>query len=165
MFIDAKGDGLDSNGIIEMTDGEVYVVGPSGNGNGTFDYGSSFAVTGGKLVAIGSSGMATSPTSNTMNNIVWNGFSMTAGDALTVTAADGTVIAELSALRSASWMYITCPALVTGEDVTVSCGSESKTFTIKEGGNAEGSTGGMFGGFGGGTGMGGGNGGRPGRPW
>ncbi len=157
VFIDAQGDGLDSNGIIEMTGGVVYVVGPSNSGNGTFDYGSSFAVTGGKLVAIGSSGMATSPTSNTMNNIVWSGFSMKNGDVLTVTAADGTVIAELEALRNAAWMYVTCADLVTGEEITVTCGTESKTFTVKEGGNSEGSTGGMFGGgFGGG---------RPGRPW
>ena len=163
VYIDAKGDGLDSNGIVEMSGGEVYVVGPSGNGNGTFDYGSAFEITGGKLVAIGSSGMATTPTSNTMNNIVWSGFSMNCDDVLRVTAADGTVIAELAALRSASWMYITCSALVTGEDVTVSCGTDSKTFTIQEGGNAEGSMGGMFGGgFGGGPGMGGG---RPDRPW
>ena len=168
VYINAQGDGLDSNGTIDMTGGEVYVVGPSGNGNGTFDFGSTFAVTGGKLVAIGSSGMATTPTSNTMNNIVWSGFSMNCDDVLRVTASDGTVITELSALRSASWMYITCPALVTGEDVTVSCGSESKTFTIREGGNAEGSTGGMFGGGFGGPDMGeppDRPNGRPGRPW
>ncbi len=165
LYVDAQGDGLDSNGSITMTGGEVYVVGPSNSGNGTFDYASAFEVTGGKLVAIGSSGMATTPTSNTMNNIVWAGFTMYDADDLTVTASDGTVIAQLEALRSANWMYVTCEELVTGDEVTVTCGLNSQTFTIEEGGNADGTAGGMHGGMPGGMGGGmGGPGGGMGRP-
>ncbi len=144
--VNAMGDGLDSNGMIKMTGGEVYVIGPSNGGNGTFDYGASFDITGGKLVAIGSSGMATAPTSNTMNSILWNGFAMTNGDKLTVTATDGAVIAQMEALRNAAWLYVTCDELTTGDDVAVTCGATSKTFTIEEGGNTEGSMGGMHGG-------------------
>lgn len=166
LYVDAQGDGLDSNGSITMTGGTVYVIGPSNSGNGTFDYASAFEITGGKLVAIGSSGMATTPTSNTMNNIVWSGFTMYDADELTVISKDGTVIATLEAKRSASWMYISSEELVTGDDVTVTCGLSSKTFTVEEGGNAEGNMGGMHGGMPGGMpggpGMGGGGMGRPG---
>ena len=162
--INAQGDGLDSNGIVDMTGGDVIVIGPESNGNGTFDFGASFSVSGGKLVAIGSNGMASAPTSNTMNSIQWGGFSMNCGDQLTVTDSDGNVIAEVSALRNTSWMYVTCEELVTGEEVAVTCGSASQSFIIKEGGNIEGAVGG-FGGPGGGGHPPDGFGGRPARPW
>lgn len=56
--IDASGDGIDSNGTFAITGGVVLVSGPTNNGNGAFDYGSGASVTGGVLVALGSSGMA-----------------------------------------------------------------------------------------------------------
>jgi len=72
IVLDAGGDGLDSNGTISMSDGVVIVNGPtnsgngptnSGNGptnsgNGPVDYQGSFNVSGGFLVAVGSSSMA-----------------------------------------------------------------------------------------------------------
>lgn len=58
LLVDANGDGLDSNGSVEMTDGIVIVYGPTNNGNGPLDYDDSFVMEGGILVASGSSGMA-----------------------------------------------------------------------------------------------------------
>ncbi len=56
----AGGDGLDSNGDLTINGGEVYVDGPSDNGNSAIDYGekSSFDINGGTVVAVGSSDMA-----------------------------------------------------------------------------------------------------------
>ncbi len=56
--IDAGGDGLDSNGYIVVTGGNVYVDGPTDNGNAAIDYALEFKITGGELIAVGSSGMA-----------------------------------------------------------------------------------------------------------
>ncbi|WFR63896.1 hypothetical protein P9222_06590 [Paenibacillus amylolyticus] len=69
--MNAGGDGLDSNGSITMTGGTVIVNGPTDNGNGPLDYDGTFEMSGGYLVAVGSSGMAqgTSDTS-TQNAIV-----------------------------------------------------------------------------------------------
>jgi len=58
--VNADGDGLDSNGSISMTDGVVIVNGPTENMNGPLDYDSSFNITGGFIVAVGSSGMSQS---------------------------------------------------------------------------------------------------------
>lgn len=71
LTVNAGGDGLDSNGSIYMTDGTVIVNGPTDNGNGPLDYDGTFEMSGGYLVAAGSSGMAqgTSDTS-TQNTIV-----------------------------------------------------------------------------------------------
>ena len=58
MLVDASGDGIDSNGTFALTGGVVLVCGPTNNGNGAFDYGSGASVTGGVLIAVGTSGMA-----------------------------------------------------------------------------------------------------------
>jgi hypothetical protein len=59
--IDANGDGIDANGPIEMTGGTVIVNGPTNDGNGPLDYLGTFNISGGYLVAVGSSGMAEAP--------------------------------------------------------------------------------------------------------
>ncbi|WP_036689405.1 carbohydrate-binding domain-containing protein [Paucisalibacillus globulus] len=58
LYINANGDGLDSNTSAKMTGGTVIVYGPTNNGNAPLDYNSSFIVEGGTLIASGSSGMA-----------------------------------------------------------------------------------------------------------
>lgn len=62
--INALGDGVDANGDIEMTGGVMIVHGPSADNNGALDYDSTFAFTGGTLIATGSSRMAQAPTAN-----------------------------------------------------------------------------------------------------
>jgi len=59
--VDANGDGFDINGAIAMTDGVVIVNGPTQQMNGALDYDAGFKMTGGFIVAAGSSGMAQAP--------------------------------------------------------------------------------------------------------
>ena len=59
--VEAGGDGLDRNGSIERTGGTVIVNGPTNDGNGPLDYPGTFNISGGFLVAVGSSGMAQAP--------------------------------------------------------------------------------------------------------
>ncbi len=61
IVIDADGDGIDSNGTITMTDGTLIIFGPVDAANGAIDYETSFSIDGGTLIAMGSSGMAESP--------------------------------------------------------------------------------------------------------
>lgn len=58
IYVNANGDGLDSNGAIIIEGGTTIVNGPTDDGNGALDYDSSFTCNGGLLIAAGSSGMA-----------------------------------------------------------------------------------------------------------
>lgn len=58
LFVNAGGDGLDSNNKIRITGGVTIVDGPTDSGNGSLDFASTCKVTGGVLIACGSSGMA-----------------------------------------------------------------------------------------------------------
>lgn len=60
----AGGDGIDINGSIVMTNGTVLVNGPTEDMNGALDYDSAFEISGGFLLAAGSSGMAQAPGTN-----------------------------------------------------------------------------------------------------
>ena len=61
LLVNAEGDGLDSNGNLTMNGGTVMVFGPTGGGNGVLDYGGTFVLNGGMLLATGSSDMAQTP--------------------------------------------------------------------------------------------------------
>ena len=56
--VNVSGDGIDSNGDIEVTGGELYISGPTSNGDGAIDCDGSATITGGIVVAAGSTGMA-----------------------------------------------------------------------------------------------------------
>lgn len=63
VYIKSAGDGLDSNGNIVQTGGIAVVEGPTDSANGSIDYEGSYTISGGVLIAIGSSGMAQMPSS------------------------------------------------------------------------------------------------------
>jgi len=71
IYMNASGDGLDSNGNINMKGGTVIVNGPTNSGNGSLDFGGTFSYNGGSLIVSGSSGMLQTPTasSSTVNSI------------------------------------------------------------------------------------------------
>lgn len=62
IYVNADGDGIDSNGYIVMTGGNVIAIGPTNGGNGVLDFDKIFTMTGGNLLAAGCSGMNQRPT-------------------------------------------------------------------------------------------------------
>lgn len=62
VHIDSDGDGIDSNGNVDMSGGTLIVFGPEGGGNSALDYAGAYTVSGGTLLALGSAGMAQSVT-------------------------------------------------------------------------------------------------------
>lgn len=110
--LNAQGDGLDSNGSIRMTGGTVYVDGPTENMNGALDYDQSFAISGGTLIASGSSGMAQAPSDNTQPSIQMNYSSTQApGGTITLKDKDGAVVASFTPTKDYSSAVISSPQL------------------------------------------------------
>lgn len=54
----AGGDGIDSNGDLNVSGGEIYVSGPTSDGDSALYYDGAATITGGTIVASGYSGMA-----------------------------------------------------------------------------------------------------------
>lgn len=58
IFVNSSGDGIDINGSVTMSGGLLLVYGPTVSNEGPIDYDKTFVLTGGTVIAIGSSGMA-----------------------------------------------------------------------------------------------------------
>ncbi len=96
IHVNADGDGLDANTSIYQTGGDVIVEGPTNDGNGYFDYGSEYKITGGTVLGLGSTGMLQSVSdSSTVNclTIIYDS-QQSAGTTFTLKDSDGNVVAE-----------------------------------------------------------------------
>lgn len=118
----AGGDGIDSNGDITVNGGEVYIDGPSDNGNSAIDYGDRSAcyVNGGTVVAIGSSGMAEdiSDDSDQQVMLVKLDSQKEAGEVI-LTDSDGNEIITYTALKAYDCVIISAKDLEAGQTYTL----------------------------------------------
>ena len=118
----AGGDGVDSNGDLTINGGEIYIDGPSDNGNSAIDYGdrSSAYMNGGTLVAIGNSGMAEGMSDSSKQKVlmVKLGEQMEAGDVV-LTDSEGNVIVSYTALKSYDCVIISTAEVESGATYTL----------------------------------------------
>ena len=126
----AGGDGLDSNGDLTINGGEVYVDGPSDNGNSAIDYGekSSFNINGGPVVAVGSSGMAEDVSSDSKQQVAFVKLDSQAdvGDVI-LKDADGNEIISYTVQKKYDCVIISTADLKAGQTYTLSAsGNESE---------------------------------------
>lgn len=122
-FIDASGDGIDSNGTIAVSGGVVLVSGPTNNGNGSFDYDGTASVSGGVLVALGSSGMMQNfSTAENQGSILVTFNTQNANTAFALCGSDGKAIVSFTPKKAYQSAVITAPEIKEGETYTIYSG-------------------------------------------
>lgn len=130
----AGGDGVDSNGDLTINGGEIYIDGPSDNGNSAIDYGdrSSAYVNGGMLVAIGSSGMAEGMSDSSKQEVlmVKLGEQMEAGD-VELTDNEGNVIVSYTALKTYDCVIISTAEVESGATYTLTTSGTTTEVTAE----------------------------------
>lgn len=134
IYVNAGGDGLDSNGSIKMTGGSVTVDGPTNDGNGALDF-SSFDISGGSIVATGSSGMAQVPGtgSGQASILMYYSVAQTAGTVVTLKDSGGTTVASFTPSKQFNSAAISAPGLLTGQSYTLySNDTAIVTFTLSD---------------------------------
>lgn len=155
LYIEAEGDGFDSNGDGVITGGIVLVNGPTSGGNGVFDVGdnnNALTITGGIVIGAGTSDMAVTPTkaTNSQYYVVTSastsggggfgggfgggsssssGFStQSAGKAFKLTDSSGNEIVTYVPSKQYSWVLVSTPEMSSG------------TYTLNYGGSVTGGT-------------------------
>jgi len=113
IMIDAGGDGIDANGSVTMTGGQLVVHGPVFNMNSAVDYDGSFTITGGVLVAAGSAGMAQAPGSYSSQNSLMVTFNspLEAGTIVNIQSESGENIITFKPVKAYQTFVISSPAL------------------------------------------------------
>jgi len=146
VYVDAGGDGIDSNGTIEFAGGEVYVSGPVSSGNGALDSDSQMTLTGGTLLAAGAAGMASAPVSEVqpVTMITANSYQK-GGKTVSIRKATGEELAAFTPNKDWSNLVVSVPNLQKGESFDIFVGDEKLTTATA----GESSGRGGFGGFGG----------------
>ncbi len=127
LYLDTGGDGLDVNGSISMAAGTVIVNGPVENMNGAVDYDAGFNVTGGYLLAVGSSGMAMAPdTASTQYVILYNFDAMqTAGALVHIQSSTGEDLLTFAPTKPFQSVVVSSPQITNGETYAIFTGGAS----------------------------------------
>lgn len=133
-MVNAQGDGLDSNGNINVTGGTIIVHGPTRNDNGALDCNGNFLMSSGFLVAVGSSGMAEVPDDSSTQEVLAAsyGSAQAAGTMVHVEAADGTQILTFVPAKAYQSVVICSPLLQKGTTYNFYSGGSS-TGTLADG--------------------------------
>ncbi len=124
VYIDAGGDGLDSNGALNIEGGTIIVNGPTNNGNGPLDYNGASTITGGVLVAAGSSGMAQAPGEASSQNslLVYYSAVQKAGTLVNLSDESGSSLLTFAPSKDYQSIVISTPQLQKGKTYTLSSG-------------------------------------------
>lgn len=130
--VDAKGDGLDSNGSLCVSGGETFVTGPSDNGNGALDYNGDAQITGGTIVAVGMSGMAQNfGSSSTQGSILSNTATNTSGEVV-LKDSNGNVLVSFTPTRKYNSVVVSTPDVKKGSTYTLTTGDSSTTIEMSD---------------------------------
>lgn len=133
IVVNASGDGIDVNGAIEMTGGVVLVHGPTAQDNGAIDYDEYFKISGGLLVATGSSGMAQAPgTMSTQNSVLvrfggnmGQGGTQPAGTLVHIQNSAGEDILTFAPAKAFQSIVFSSSELLMGSEYTIYLGGSS----------------------------------------
>jgi hypothetical protein len=130
IYVDADGDGLDSNGVMVISGGETYVEGPTNSGNGALDYGTGGYITGGTIIASGASGMDETFTYAENQGAIRVTFSQMITGKIYIEDEDGNVLASTTTEKSFNSVVISCSDIEEGKSYTVYAGDQSETVTM-----------------------------------
>lgn len=121
VLINADGDGIDSNGNIEITGGSITVTGSANDGNSALDYNGTCLVSDATLIAAGCSGMAQSVSEDS----VQCGICMTFSDkqkkdsVISIVDADGKEIISYTVQKDMDAIVFSAPDLQKNESYAI----------------------------------------------
>ncbi|MDQ0222887.1 carbohydrate-binding domain-containing protein [Streptococcus moroccensis] len=118
----AGADGLDSNGDITITGGQVYIS-QTGSGDSALDYDGTAIITAGTVWAIGNQGMAQGFSTGSSQSYLMANVSGNAGDTITITDESGNVIASSTASVAFGHLVFSTEALTSGSTYTITVSS------------------------------------------
>ncbi|WEV45434.1 carbohydrate-binding domain-containing protein [Streptococcaceae bacterium ESL0687] len=127
--IKASGDGIDSNGNVNMSDGVVYVE-QHGDGDAPLDFDGKFVQTGGTLVAMGSASMAQTTQGDQA------GFALYKEASGQITIEDGKETLTYTPSNSYAFLFVSTPNMSKGGTIKVNGESYDLTDTITTSGEA-----------------------------
>lgn len=127
IWIDADGDGIDSNGDFFVEGGTLLVCGPTSEGNGAIDYEGEALISGGAVIAVGSVGMAQGFSKSSEQLSINCRFNTVQPEGQAITIFDGSGKLVMSFVPASAYqsVVVSVPALNKGQTYTFYVGGEA----------------------------------------
>ena len=132
IYIQASGDGVDSNGSVTVSGGYTVVCGPSQGDTSVLDYNGTASITGGTFIGTGGAGMAANFSTAEQGLIAVTVGSQTAGSTVTLKDADGKTIAEVTPELDYAVVYVSTDSMTQGGTYTLTAGNYSEEITLSD---------------------------------
>lgn len=127
IYVKSGGDGLDANGDLMISGGEVTVIGPFASDNSALDFDGDFTNNGGVLLATGSSGMLRNASDNSTQKIVTIIYSelQDANKSFQVSTDRAADIIDFTLPKQFNSLIISSPTLQSSDTLTFQLDDES----------------------------------------
>ncbi|MGB0783807.1 MAG: carbohydrate-binding domain-containing protein [Marinomonas sp.] len=132
--IQSSGDGFDSNGDAMMSGGELFIEGPTSGRDGYIDVDGFFKLTGGRLFAMGSAGMAQAPSDDSTQPVIQINLESTyaKGATVTITHAESNQVFEQVMPMDFQSFTVSEPEFTLGQTYQVQINGEDITTVTLE---------------------------------
>ena len=135
LYVNADGDGIDSNGNMTINAGDIKVDGPSNSGNVAIDFGDGAKayINGGSIIAVGGSGMVEAFDSSSKQAMM----SIQVADSnitgeVVLSDSDGNVIISYTPAKEYNCVQISTAELEKGKTYTLKAGDTTTTIELNE---------------------------------
>ena len=126
LYVKAAGDGLDANGDIYISGGNIIVYGAAAGGPGSdnfpFDHDRTFAITGGYIFGAGSSQMEEGVQSSTQGYVVSNRNTYNQGTVISVVDSQGKVLFTEELAERVNYLMYSSPEMTTSGSYSFTTG-------------------------------------------
>lgn len=131
LYIQAGGDGIDANGSLDITGGDITVCGPSQGDTATLDYDVSATISGGTFIGTGAAGMAQSFSEASQGVIAMNVSNQQAGTEVVLKDQNGNVILSTTPELDYQIVILSSDKIESGKSYQLEIGNSTKTVTAK----------------------------------
>lgn len=131
ILVNASGDGLDANGSIYINGGTIIISGLTSDGNTAIDFDNTCEITGGTVMAFGSSGMLETPTSAENGSCIVTTFSTaSANSEFSLKDSSGNTILSYTPSKAYASAIVYSTDIKSGSTYTVNAGSTSQSIEV-----------------------------------
>ena len=102
VYVNANGDGLDSNGTITVNDGVVIVNGPTSSGDSPIDADGAVVYNGGTILGLGSTGMISEGYPSSGGYVASTSLNAAVGTQIVITDANGEVLGAYTTVKQSN---------------------------------------------------------------
>lgn len=132
VFVNAYGDGLDSNGTLKITGGTVIVEGPTSGADASLDADTGILTNGGNVFAIGSRGMIETPSTNSTQPFISlvTSSTMTKGCVIEILDSSENVLFSHTSSKQFQSLIVSLSQFEIGKSYIIKIGSSSYSVSI-----------------------------------